>query len=211
MSDDNELTPEIEAALRDIPAPDPALRDQHIAAALGELAPAATMKRRNLFAAAAAVLVLAGAGFAVSQNSDGDIPAVATPDTTITSVPKASTECAGSQGFGGGIVGTGVITLRGTPYEVVLRDDAIDLFLEVEPCTQIGYLEYFDAMQLRDKEVAMPSEVPCTQKALVQFVDNAGGPEYRLALLETSDGVSLFFEDRCNEPLGSITLSTSGD
>jgi hypothetical protein len=48
---------------------------------------------------------------------------------------------------------------------------------------------------------AFPSEEP-----LVQFVDNSGGPEYTLALLRTDNGVSLFFEDRCNEPLGSISL-----
>jgi hypothetical protein len=210
MSDENELTPELEAALRDIPAADPALRDQHIAAALGDLAPVATTKRRNLFAAAAAVLVLAGAGFAVSRNSDDTPPALAA-DTTATSLPKASGKCARSGGSWGDVGGTEIITLRGMPYEVVLRDDAIDLFLEVEPCTQIGYLDYLEAMQLRDKEDAMPSVVPCTQKALVQFADNAGGPEYRLALLETADGVSLFFEDRCNEPLGSIALTVSGD
>ena len=211
MSDDNELTPEIEAALRDIPAPDPALRDQHMAAALGELVPAATMKRRNLFAAAAAVLVLAGAGFAVSQNSDGDTPAVAAPDTTITSVPKASTECAGSKGFGGGIGGVESFSVGGTEFVLVRRGGAIEVLVGAQPCAQVGALEYLEALQRRNEQTDAPSEKQCTQKALVEFTDSAGGSEYRLALLETSDGVSLFFEDRCNEPIGSITLPTSGD
>jgi hypothetical protein len=211
MSDDNELTPEIEAALRDIPAADPSLRDQHIAAALGELAPAATAKRRNLFAAAAAVLVLAGAGVAVSQNSDGDSPAVAAPDTTMTSVPKASSECQKSGGFWGDVGGIDYFTLRGAAFELVRRDDLVDLYLGSEPCTIVGTIGYYEAMQRRDNQGDSPSKSACEQKPLVQFSDNTGGPEYRLALLETSDGVSLFFEDRCNEPLGSIALPQSGD
>jgi hypothetical protein len=211
MSDDNELTPEIEAALRDIPAANPTLRDQHIAAALGEIAPAATMKRRNLFAAAAALLVLAGAGFAVSQNSDGDTPAVAAPDTTITSVPKASGECQKSGGFWGDVGGIDYFTLRGATFELVHRDDLVDLYFGSEPCTKLGTIGYYEAMRRRDNQEELPSEATCKQKPLIQFSDNAGGPEYRLALFETADGVSLFFEDRCNEPLGSIALPTSGD
>lgn len=211
MSDDNELTPEIEAALRDIPSGDPALRDQHIAAALGELAPAATMKRRNLFAAAAAVLVLAGAGFAVSQNSDSNIPAVAAPDTTITSVPKASGECQKSGGFWGDVGGIDYFTLRGVAFELVHRDDLVDLYFGSEPCTMLGTIGYYEAMQRRDNQEGLPTESTCTKDPLVQFTADAGGSEYRLALLETSDGVSLFFEDRCNEPIGSIALPASGD
>jgi hypothetical protein len=211
MSQDNELTPEIEAALRDFPAADPALRDQHIAAALGELAPAATMKRRNLFAAAAAVLVLAGAGVALSQNSDGDTPAVAAPDTTITSVPKASSECPHTGGFWGDVGGIDYFTLRGAAFELVHRDDLVDLYFGSEPCTMLGTIGYYEAMQRRDNQEGLPTESTCSKDPLVQFTDNAGGSEYRLALLETSNGVSLFFEDRCNEPLGTVTLPPAAD
>jgi hypothetical protein len=211
MSDDNELTPEIEAALRDIPAADPALRDQHIAAALGELAPSVTTKRRNLFAAAAAVLVLAGAGFAFSQNSDGNSPAIASPDTTISSVPKASGECPHTGGFWGDVGRVEGFTFQDTAYELVLRNGTVEVLLGTQPCTRVDEIVYFEEMRRRDNQEELPSKATCEQKPLVQFADNEGESEYRLALLETSDGVSLFFEDRCNEPLGSIALPTSGD
>jgi hypothetical protein len=211
MSDDNELTPEIEVALRDIHAPDPALRDQHIAAALGELAPTATTKRRNLFSAAAAVLVLAGAGFAVSQNSDGEIPAVAVPDTTITSVPKGSGECPHTGGFWGDVGRVEGFSVRGTAYELVLRNGAVEVLLGTQPCTRVDEIVYFKEMRRRTNQEELPSENTCERESLVQFIDNAGGSEYRLALLETSDGVSLFFEDRCNEPLGTVTLPPAAD
>lgn len=214
MSDDNELTPEIEAALRDIPAADPALRDQHIAAALGEIAPAATMKRRNLFAAAAAVLVLAGAGFAVSQNSDGDTPAVAAPDTTVTSVPKASGDCAAEfSGLWGDSAGRGQFSWAETDYTVIGHNGGLSVYLAMEPCTAVGDISYWEAMDERDKDTSISGEAVCSfsTEPISRFEDRANGNAYKLALVKTDTGVSLFFEDRCNEPLGSIALPTSGD
>ena len=77
MSEDNELTPEIEAALREVPAVDPSLREQHIAAALGEISPTASSGRLRFLATAAVVVVLFGGGFAVTRNSDHTPPAIA--------------------------------------------------------------------------------------------------------------------------------------
>lgn len=74
MSEDNELTPEIEAALREVPAADPSLREQHIAAALGEISPAASTGRPRFLAVAAAVVVLLGGGLALARNSDDSSP-----------------------------------------------------------------------------------------------------------------------------------------
>lgn len=211
MSDENELTPEIEAALRNIPAGNPTLRDQHIAAALGELAPVATTKRRNLFAAAAAVVVLAGVGFAVAQNSDDKSPAIASPDTTVTSVPKASGECPHTGGFWGDVGRIEGFTFQDTAYELVLRNGTVEVLLGTQPCTRVDEIVYFEEMRSRDNQDELPSESTCEQKPLVQFADNAGGPEYTLALFETAGGVSLFFEDRCNEPLGTVTLPPAAD
>ncbi len=205
MSENNELGPEIEAALSNISAVDPALRDQHIAAALGELAPAATTKRRSLFAAAAAVLVLVGGGIAVARNSDDTPPALAA-DTTAASVPKASPECTHTGGFWGDVGRVEGFAVRGAAYELVLRKGAVEVLLGTQPCTRVDEIVYFDLMRRRDNQNELPSKSTCEQEPLIQFVDNSGGPEYELALLRTDTGVSLFFEDRCNEPLGSIAL-----
>ena len=61
MSEDNELSPEIEAALKDISAVDPAVRDQHIAAALGELTVPAQSNGRLRFLSVAAAAAGSGA------------------------------------------------------------------------------------------------------------------------------------------------------
>jgi len=205
MSEDNELNPEIEAALRDIPAVDPSLREQHIAAALAEIAPAALSGRLRFLAAAAAVIVLVGGGVTVAKNSGGTPPAIAA-DPSTTTIAKASGACEHSGGFWGDVGDIDSFTLRGTAFELIHRDDLIDLYFGSEPCTMVGSIAYYEAMLRRDKQKDLPSETTCEQEPLIQFTDNSGGSEYRLALLETSDGVSLFFEDKCNEPLGSIAL-----
>ena len=205
MSEDNELTPELEALLRDIPAVDPSLREQHIAAALDEITPAAAASRLRFLAAAAAVVVLIGGGIAVARNTNDAPPAIAA-DTTVTSVPKATSECPHTGGFWGDVGGIDYFTLRDTAFELVRRDDLVGLYLGSEPCTMVGTISYYEAMLRRDKKGESPAKTNCEQKPLIQFSDNAGGSEFRLALLETSEGVSLFFEDRCNEPLGSIPL-----
>lgn len=211
MSEDNELNPEIEALLRDVPAVDPSLREIHIAAALTEMnAAAAPSGRLRFLAAAAAVVVLIGGGIAVAKNSGNTPPAIAA-DTTIASIPKASGECAHSGGFWGDVGDIDYFSLRGTTFELVHRDDVVDLYFGSKPCTMVGTIAYFETMRRRDKQEESPSETTCEQKPLIQFTDNAGGSEYRFALLETPSGVSLFFEDRCNEPLGSIALPPSSD
>jgi hypothetical protein len=61
-------------------------------------------------------------------------------------------------------------------------------------------------MRRRDNQNESPSTSTCEQEPLIQFVDSSGGSEYTLTLIGTDAGVSLYFEDRCNEPLGSISL-----
>jgi hypothetical protein len=211
MSEDNELSPEIEASLRDISAVDPTLRDQHIAAALGEIAsPAASNGRLRFLSVAAAVVVLVAGGIAVAQNSEGNSPAIAA-DTAATSVPKASGECTHSGGFWGDVGSVEKFMFGDTAYELVLRNGTVEILLGTSPCTRVDVVVYYEEMRRRDNQKELPTKTTCEQKPLVQFSDNSGGPKYALALLETSDGVSLFFEDRCNEPLGSIALPQSSD
>jgi hypothetical protein len=205
MSEDNELSPEIEAILKDTSAVDPAIRDQHIAAALGELTPSSSSGRLKFLVAAAAVLVLAGGGIAVSRNSN-DIPPALAADTTITSVPKASAECTHTGGFWGDVGRVEGFTVQGVVYELVLRKGTVEVLLGTQPCTKLDEIVYFDEMRRRDNQNESPSTNNCSQEALVRFGDSSGGSEYTLALIGTDTGVSLFFEDRCNDPLGAISL-----
>lgn len=206
MSEDNELSPQIEAVLKNISAVDPAVRDQHIAAALGEItSTTAFSSRLRLLSVAAAVVVLIGGGIAVARNSDNTPPALAA-DSTLASVPKASAECTHTGGFWGDVGRVEGFAVQDATYELVLRKGTVEVLLGTQPCTKLDEIVYFEAMRRRDNQNELPSKSSCEQEPLVQFVDNSGGPEYTLALLRTDNGVSLFFEDRCNEPLGSISL-----
>jgi hypothetical protein len=212
MSDENELSPELEAALRDIPAADPALRDQHIAAALGDLAPAATTKRRNLFAAAAAVLVLAGAGFAVSRNSDDTPPALAA-DTTAVSLPKASGECTAA-GTRDDNEEVGSFALGETTFDLFRLNGVIDLYSTSGPCTKVGSIDYWAALEMHTNGTDAPTEgVECgiLSEPIVRFSDQSKGMTYSFAIILTTGAVSLYLEDGCNEPLGSIAMPAAGD
>ena len=212
MSDNNEFDPQIEASIRDLPAAEPSLREQHIAAALAEMAAPDTRNGRLRFlSAAAAVLILVAVGIGVSKNSSDTPPAIAA-DSSTTTLAKAAGDCGEEfSGLWGDSVGRGKFTFGDTAYELVLRNGTVEVLLGTSPCTTVDTIVYYEEMRRRDNQEELPSEAACEQKPLIQFSDNSGGPEYALALLETSDGVSLFFEDRCNEPLGSITLPPSGD
>ena len=94
---DDELDPEVLAALRDIaPAPD-ALRDQHIAAALAESSPASSRSRVRWLSAVAAVIVLIVGGnalyAALSPSSDTPTVAAAPNNSVTTSVPVKGSAC----------------------------------------------------------------------------------------------------------------------
>jgi hypothetical protein len=208
MSEDNELSPEIEASLRDISAVDPTLRDQHIAAALGEIAsPAASNGRLRFLSVAAAVVVLVAGGIAVAQNSEGNSPAIAA-DTTATSVPKASGECTRS-GVAVDFEGDGSVSLGGTVIELFRGNGVLDLYLASAPCTKVGTIDYWAAMDVRTKGTGAPTEpIECSilSEPIARFTDQSNGMAYSFAIVSTTDGVSLYLEDRCNELLGSISV-----
>jgi len=217
MSEDNELSPEVEAALRDIPAVDPALRDQHIAAALGELTPSASSGRlKFLVAAAAALVVLVAGGITVSRNSNDTPPALAA-DTTAVSVPKASSDPSCAEEFSGlwsDSGSLGAFTYLGVTYEMIQRTGVLSLYLSKEPCTKIGEIQYEGAMEMRDKADDSPqvgAECDWSDSPLARFTDRANGNPYSLVLTRTDSGVSLFFMNRCTETLGSIALPAVGD
>jgi hypothetical protein len=211
MNEENELDPRIEALLRDVPPADSSMKDSHIAAALSELTtPAHSGGRLRFLSAAAAVLILVAGGITVFKNSNDTPPAIAA-DTTATSTPKASSECEHSGGFWGDVGGIDYFTLRDTTFELVHRDDLVDLYFGSAPCTMLGTISYGQALVARAKETDAPNgltECSYASEPLVRFGDvpSGGGDTYSFVLVETDDGVSLYFEDRCNEALGSIAV-----
>ena len=96
---DDELDPEVLAALRDIaPAPD-ALRDQQIAAALAESSPVSSRSRIKWLSAAAAIIVLVVGGNALyaALSPSNDTPTVAAaPNNSVTTMPVKGSACGAS-------------------------------------------------------------------------------------------------------------------
>ena len=94
---DDELDPEVLAALRDIaPAPD-ALRDQHIAAALAESSPASSRSRARWLSAVAAVIVLIVGGNALYASLSPSTDSNVTPrNGGVTTMPIKGSACGAS-------------------------------------------------------------------------------------------------------------------
>ena len=93
---DDDLDPEVVAALRDIAPASDALRNQHIAAALGEISTTSSRPRIKWLGAAAAVVVLLVGGNALyaALSPSGETPTIAaTPNSSVTTIPVKGSVC----------------------------------------------------------------------------------------------------------------------
>ena len=93
---DDELDPEVLAALRDVAPASDSLRNQHIAAALAESSPVSSRSRVKWLSAAAAVIVLIVGGNALyaALSPSSDTPTVAAaPNNSVTTVPVKGSVC----------------------------------------------------------------------------------------------------------------------
>ena len=104
---DDELDPEVLAALRNIAPASDALRDQHIANALGEISPAGARSRIKWLGAAAAIVVFLVGGNALYASLSSSTDSSVTPKTDVvtTSMPVKGSAC-GASLAGYTIVGT---------------------------------------------------------------------------------------------------------
>ena len=104
---DDELDPEVLAALRNIAPASDALRDQHIANALGEISPAGARSRIKWLGAAAAIVVFLVGGNALYASLSSSTDSSVTPKTDVvtTSMPVKGSAC-GADLTGYTIVGT---------------------------------------------------------------------------------------------------------
>ncbi|MSO16097.1 MAG: hypothetical protein EXQ61_07265 [Ilumatobacteraceae bacterium] len=93
---DDELDPKVLAALRDVAPASDALRNQHIAVALGESSPASSRSRVKWLSAAAAIIVMLVGGNALyaALSPSSDTPTVAvSPNNSVTTVPVKGSTC----------------------------------------------------------------------------------------------------------------------
>jgi hypothetical protein len=92
---DNELDPEVLAALRDVAPASDSLREQHIANALAEMSPAEARSRftRLSAAAAAAVVLLVGVTAIVRLGATSTDSNVTSRNSKITTVPVKGSVC----------------------------------------------------------------------------------------------------------------------
>ena len=103
---DDELDPEVLAALRNVAPASDALRDQHIAAALGEISPAGARSRIKWLGAAAAIVVFLVGGNALYASLSSSTDSSVTPKTdVVTTIPVKGSAC-GASLAGYTIVGT---------------------------------------------------------------------------------------------------------
>jgi len=132
---DDDLDPEVVAALRDIaPAPD-ALRNKHIAAALAEISPVGARSRVKWLGAAAAIVVLLVAGNALYASLSPSTDSNVTPQTvTVTTVPVKGSAC-GASLTGYTIVGT--YSSEGSVHEVWSSKQGL-VVVDQTSCTQLG-------------------------------------------------------------------------
>jgi len=91
---DDELDPEVLAALRDVVPASDALRDQHIASALAEISAASSRSRIKWLSAAAAVIVLLVGGNALYASLSPSTDSNVTPrNGGVTTVPVKGSVC----------------------------------------------------------------------------------------------------------------------
>ena len=135
---DDELDPEVLAALRNIAPASDALRDQHIAAALSESSPVSSRSRVKWLSAAAAVIVLIVGGnalyAALSPSNDTPTVAAAPNDSITTTVPVKGSACVASL-TGYTIVGT--YSSAGSMREVWSSAQNL-VVVDQSSCAQLG-------------------------------------------------------------------------
>lgn len=212
MSENDDLDPAVLRHLRDVPPASESMRDAHIAAALAEMAPArrSGIHRTRILGGVAAAMMLAVGGVAIAnqQQERNRGPLNGTATTTIA---KGGTDCAEEfSGLWGDSRWLADFTHNGSSYAVIQRNGAVSVFMNQEPCSEKGVVEYWSAMDALDKSTdgtAGDSEsCEASFDSVVEYNDRANGGPHRLVVGKTTDGIDLRFADRCRTSLGSISL-----
>lgn len=140
---DDDLDPEVVAALRDIAPASDSLRNQHIAAALADSAPASSRSRVKWLGAAAAVIVLLVGGNALYASLSPSTDSNVTPrNGDATTIPVKGSVC-GANLTGYIIVGT--YSSDGSVREV-WSSKQILVVVDQTSCAQLGTFAHPDVV-----------------------------------------------------------------
>lgn len=206
MNHDDDLDPSLVDALRNVGGSESG-RDERIEVALDEMPRrrSAPLGVRIVASVAVLSIVLTAAGVFLA-GTDPDGIAV---DTTSSVPPKGGADCAEEfSGLWGDSRGLADIVHASVPYAVIQRNGAVSVYLGTEPCDKQGEIDYWQAMQARDDNGATGAPGACagSLEIVAAFNDRANGEPHRFVLVKSGGTLDLRFEDRCNAPLGSITL-----
>lgn len=208
MSDFEDLDPELEQRLRDVPPATSSVRDTHIAAALAEASQARTAppKRMRILSVAAAAVVMAGVGLTFANRDNSTPPMTVGSSTSVP--PKTGANCAPS--YLGAVGDVKYLTHNGTEFELWFQEfGIIDVIYNEPPCTKYGTINYWRAMVDRDLETSVPGKTSVCSYAtepIARFTDYRYKGEYKFILVQTDLGLSLHFEDRCDTPIATLML-----
>jgi hypothetical protein len=140
---DDELDPEIVAALRNVAPASDALRDKHIAAALAEISAAGARSRTKWLSAAAAVLVLLVGGNALYASLSPSTDSNVTPrNGGVTTMPVKGSAC-GASLADYTIVGT--YSSAGSVREVWSSEQNLTV-VDQTSCTQLSTISHPDVV-----------------------------------------------------------------
>lgn len=174
MTEENELTPSIQAALRDVSPASEETRNTHIAAALSELV---TPQRRSIpyLAIAAALLVVLGVGSTIATRPGGaQEPQVTAHAISLVTVPKNMAPDA---------------TVPGFPRTCSVADTrTVALYTMDTNPMQVDVTDWQVAFKNNNScATAAAINIPSTQPTLLTPADCAAPPDTDLILLATFD------------------------
>jgi len=136
---DDELDPEVLAALRDVVPASDALRDQHIASALAEISPVEARSRFTRLSAAAAVVVLLVGATAIIRLSATSTDSNVTPrNVAITTIPVKGSVCDASLT---GYIIVGTYSSAGSVQEVWSSAQNL-VVVDQTSCAQLGTITH---------------------------------------------------------------------
>jgi hypothetical protein len=192
MNEDNELTDDIQSALRSVPSASADLREAHIAAAMSEIS---TPKKRSIpyLGIAASFLVIFGVASTIATRKDNTLPAQATAHAiALVTPPKNMAPDATVPGFPHSCYSAdtrtaALYTMDTNPMQVDVTNWRVE-FKNNNSCAVAAFIDIPTTTLLTEKPAECAASVPTDHTVLATF--NMTGVRYRV--LASSTDLILF-------------------